>query len=246
MSDKKKDNEKLKKDTKKQSKAILKPSKIYSPKNFPYHNRELSWLDFNSRVLEEAFEKDNPVLERVKFLAITASNLDEFFMVRVAGVMDRMHSSKYKHPDESGMTAAQQFEKLTEKIHEFSKKQYSCLHRSIMPALKKFDLEFLKIKDLNKTQKQQVDEYFDKLIFPVLTPLAVDTSRPFPMLANKSLNIAIRLSKDGEDIFAVVQVPSILGRFFEVQSEIGRTFVMLEDIIIDKLSNLFALYKMQA
>ena len=221
------------------------PEKLFSSQDFPYHNRELSWMDFNSRVLEEAFEKDNPVLERVKFLAITASNLDEFFMVRVAGVMDRMHS-KPGVPDESGMTPVQQFERLTEKIHEFSKKQYSCLHRSIIPALKKHKLKFLKIKDLNKNQRQKVDEYFDKFIFPVLTPLAVDTSRPFPLLANKSLNIAVRLIRDGENIFAVVQVPSIIPRYFEVKSESGRAFVMLEDIIISRLSELFELYKIEA
>ena len=227
------------------NKAVLTPVKLYSPEDFPFHNRELSWMDFNSRVLEEAFEKDNPVLERVKFLAITASNLDEFFMVRVAGVMDRMHS-KPNVPDESGMTPVQQFDKLTEKIHEFSKKQYSCLHRSIIPALKKNRLRFLKIKELTKAQKQKVDEYFDKFIFPVLTPLAVDTSRPFPLLANKSLNIAVRLLKDGEDIFAVVQVPSIIPRYFEVKADQGRAFVMLEDIIISRLSELFEPFRIQA
>ena len=254
MSDKKKDDERSKKTIKSEkpkkrknvSKALMKPSKLFSPPDFPYNNRELSWLDFNSRVLEEAFEKDNPVLERVKFLAITASNLDEFFMVRVAGVMDRMHSSKADIPDASGMTFTKQFEKITEKAHEFSKKQYSCLHRSIVPALRKQKLNFLKISELNKTQKQQVDDYFEKLVFPVLTPLAVDTSRPFPLLANKSLNIAVRLLKDGENIFAVVQVPSILQRFFEVKSDSGKSFVLLEDIIIDKLPQLFALYKIQA
>ena len=225
--------------------AVLTPVRLYSPADFPFHNRELSWMDFNSRVLEEAFEKDNPVLERVKFLSITASNLDEFFMVRVAGVMDRMHS-KPNVPDESGMTPVQQFDKLSEKIHEFAKKQYSCLHRSIIPALKKNKLRFFKINELSKQQKQKVDEYFDKFIFPVLTPLAVDTSRPFPLLANKSLNIAVRLLKDGEDIFAVVQVPSIIPRYFEVKAEQGRAFVMLEDIIISRLSELFELYKIQA
>jgi len=225
--------------------AAVRPVKLYSPENFPFHNRELSWIDFNTRVLEEAFEKDNPVLERVKFLAITASNLDEFFMVRVAGVMDRMHSKPHT-ADESGMTPLQQFDELSEKIHLFSKKQYSCLHHSIIPALKKNKLRFLKIKELSKSQKQQVDEYFDKFIFPVLTPLAVDTSRPFPLLANKSLNIAVRLEKDGEDIFAIVQVPSILPRFFEVKSDSGKAFVMLENIIISRLSELFALYEIQA
>ena len=225
--------------------ALLKPVKLYSPEGFPFHNRELSWIDFNTRVLEEAFEKDNPVLERVKFLAITASNLDEFFMVRVAGVMDRMHS-KPGTADESGMTPIQQFDILSEKIHEFAKKQYSCLHHSIIPALKKEKLKFLKMKELSKAQKAQVDTYFDKFVFPVLTPLAVDTSRPFPLLANKSLNIAVRLLKDNEDIFAIVQVPSILPRFFEVKAESGKAFVMLEDIIISRLSDLFELYEIQA
>lgn len=250
VSDKKKEEVKTKKDGKEKvrpaSKAKLKPTKLCSPADFPYHNRELSWMDFNSRVLEEAFEKDNPILERLNFLAITASNLDEFFMVRVAGVMDRMHSTKGKKPDESGMSAEKQFELLTEKIHDFAKKQYSCLNRSLIPALRKNKLRFLKIDELNKTQRQQVDIYFDKFIFPILTPLAVDTSRPFPLLMNKSLNIAVRLSKESEDIFAVVQVPSIVSRYFEVESDNGRAFVMLEDIIIDKLSELFELYKIKA
>ncbi len=246
MSDKKKEDLKKEPKSKEPSKAQLKPAKLYSPPDFPYHNRELSWMDFNSRVLEEAFEKENPIMERLNFLAITASNLDEFFMVRVAGVMDRVHSTKSGKPDESGMSPVQQFAKLTDKIHEFAKKQYSCLNRSLIPALKKCKIHFLKISELNKQQKQQVEKYFDKFIFPVLTPLAVDTSRPFPLLANKSLNIAVRLSKDGDDIFAVVQVPSILPRYFEVQTDNGRAFVMLEDIITDKLSELFELYKIKA
>ena len=144
------------------------------------------------------------------------------------------------------MNAIQQFESLTLKIHEFAKKQYSCLNRSLLPALKKCKLYFLKTEELTKSQRQQVDKYFDKFIFPVLTPLAVDTSRPFPLLANKSLNIAVRLSKEGDDIFAVVQVPSILPRYFEVQTDSGRAFVMLEDIIINRLSDLFELYKIKA
>lgn len=255
MSDKKKDDvkkgsssqSKSKSDKpKKSAKQLLKPTKLLSPPEFPYHNRELSWMDFNSRVLEEAFEKDNPILERLNFLAITASNLDEFFMVRVAGVMDKLHSESGRRPDESGMTAEQQFEKLTEKIHEFAKKQYSCYNRSILPALKKRGLRFLTMDELNKGQRQKLDTYFDKFIFPVLTPLAVDTSRPFPLLANKSLNIAVRLSKEGEDIFAVVQVPSILPRYVEIPSDTGRAFVLLEDIIISRLPHLFELYKIKA
>ena len=258
MSDKKKEEVKPKKDNKDgkekdgrtkphtAAKAHLKPTKLCSAPDFPYHNRELSWMDFNSRVLEEAFEKENPILERLNFLAITASNLDEFFMVRVAGVMDRMHSPKGKKPDESGMGADKQFELLTEKIHDFAKKQYSCLNRSLIPALRKNKLRFLKMEELNKNQRAQTDKYFDKFIFPILTPLAVDTSRPFPLLMNKSLNIAVRLSKEGEDIFAVVQVPSIVSRYFEVERDGVRSFVMLEDIIIAKLPQLFELYKIKA
>jgi len=242
LSEKKKDDQKIKK-TSKKSKSV---PPLSSQSDCPYLNRELSWLDFNSRVLEEAFEKENPIMERVKFLSITESNLDEFFMVRVAGVMDKMHS-KADDKDASGMTSAQLFPELTAKIQRFVKKQYSCFQRSIIPALKKCKLRFLKIKELNKIQKQTVDEYFDKFLFPVLTPLAVDTSRPFPLLANRSLNIAVRLvNNNGEDIFAVVQVPSILDRFIEVPSENGRAFVMLEDVIINRLSDLFELYEIQA
>ena len=114
--------------------ALLTPVRLYSPPEFPFHNRELSWMDFNSRVLEEAFEKDNPVLERVKFLAITASNLDEFFMVRVAGVMDRMHS-KPNVPDESGMTPVQQFEKLSEKYMNLPRNSIRvCTALSCLPS----------------------------------------------------------------------------------------------------------------
>ena len=243
MGDKKKDDKKTSQKSKNDPISLV---KLFSQPDLPYLNRELSWLDFNSRVLEEAFEKENPVMERVKFLSITESNLDEFFMVRVAGVMNKMHS-KADEKDASGMTCAQLFPKLADKIRHFVKKQYSCLHRSIIPALKKCKLRFLKINELNKLQKQTVDEHFHKRVFPVLTPLAVDTSRPFPLLANRSLNIAVRLVNNiGEDIFAVVQVPSILDRFIEVPSDNGRAFVMLEDIITDHISELFELYKIQA
>lgn len=212
---------------------------------FPYHNRELSWLDFNIRVLEEALEKDNPIMERLNFLSITASNLDEFFMVRVAGVMEQIRS-KYNEPDVSGLTPRELLSKLTDKIHTFTEHQYSCLHRSIIPALKRIQVTFPPVQELNEKQRKHIEEYFDKILFPVLTPLAVDRSRPFPLLANKSLNIAVRLEKDGESYFAVVQVPSILPRFLELPCENGRAFVLLENIIIHKLSQLFELHEIKA
>ncbi|MGN0517910.1 MAG: RNA degradosome polyphosphate kinase [Acutalibacteraceae bacterium] len=211
-----------------------------------YNNRELSWMDFNSRVLDEAFEKENPILERVKFLAITASNLDEFFMVRVAGIMEKIEEGS-KSPDPAGLTPKQQFEKLSEKIHAFSERQYSCLYRSIIPLLKKHGLVFADTDTLSEAQVDYINEYFDEIVFPVLTPLAVDTGRPFPLLANKSLNIAIRLKKEEESVFAVLQVPSILPRFIELPaSDENRSFILLEDIIMYRLSSLFELYKIKA
>lgn len=206
----------------------------------PYINRELSWMDFNSRVLEEAFKKENPIMERMKFLGITASNLDEFFMVRVAGVKEQVES-KYLTRDPSGLTPIEVLPVLSAKIHAFAEKQYSCLNRSIMPVLRRASIRFLDPEEMDEEQKQYVADYFGKVLFPVLTPLAVDKSRPFPLLANKSLNIAVRLDRDGESYFAVVQVPSILSRYLQIPSGSGKTFALLENVIIYKLEELFEL-----
>ena len=215
-----------------------------------YYNRELSWMDFNARVLEEAQKKDNPVMERLRFLAITGSNLDEFFMVRVAGVKGQVRSG-YTKPDDSGLTPKELLAALEKKTHAFMEKQYSCLYRSILPALKKqADIEFLPPDKMNAEQLKFIGEYFHRVLFPVLTPLAVDSSRPFPMLANKSLNLAVRLaSKEdkGEKCFAVVQVPSILPRFAELPKNGGtRCFALLEDIITYYLEELFELHEIKA
>lgn len=212
----------------------------YEKVKIPYINRELSWIDFNTRVLEEAFEKDNPLMERIRFLAITASNLDEFYMVRVAGVKEQVDSD-YRMEDPSGLTPKHLLPLLSDKIHAFTERQYSCLHRSITPAMKRNDIFFVCPEEMNTDQKHFVSEYFDKVLFPVLTPLAVDRSRPFPLLANKSLNIAVRLKDVDDSYFAVVQVPSILSRFLRVPSEKGKTFVLLENVIIYKLEELFEL-----
>lgn len=239
IKDKKNNNEK----EKEQEKNKYKKHK----EQFPYNNRELSWLDFNFRVLEEAMEHENPVMERVNFLAITASNLDEFFMVRVAGVLDQIHQG-LKKQDPSGYTPQELFDKLSEKIHLLAKKQYSCLSRSVLPELKQHHFVFSEINDLNKEQLEYIEKYFQSDIFPVLTPLAVDTSRPFPLLANKSLNIAVKLkNSDEESVFAVIQVPSILPRFLEVPNKgEDRVFVMLEKVIMYKLQELFELYRISA
>ncbi|MEG1427083.1 MAG: polyphosphate kinase 1, partial [Oscillospiraceae bacterium] len=213
---------------------------------FPYYNRELSWMDFNERVLEEAAKKENPLMERLKFLAITGSNLDEFFMVRVAGVKAQVLSG-IKKKDESGLTPEELLAKLEEKTHIFMEKQYRCFSRSISPTLKKNNIRFLTVSEANERQKEQIAAYFHKVIFPVLTPLAIDNSRPFPLLANKSLNIAVRLEAkektENDPCFAVVQVPSILPRFLALRSEEGfHDFILLEDIITENLAVLFELH----
>lgn len=213
---------------------------------FPFVSRELSWLDFNARVLEEAYKKENPVLERLKFLAITASNMDEFFMVRVAGLKEKMLSGS-RGVDPAGLTAEMQLGKVYEKTHDFTEKQYTCLTRSIIPALRKHGLNILKADDMNEEQRLHTNDYFNRILFPVLTPMAIDLGRPFPFLFNKSLNIAVRLqNSEHEDCFAVVQVPSIMPRLVELPCDEGKAFILLEDLIAEHLSQLFELHEIKA
>ena len=167
-------------------------------------------------------------------------------MVRVAGIMEQINSN-YKKKVPSGLSPKQQLAQINEKTRDFLNKQYQCLKKSIKPTLNQKNIAFLEIKDLNSEQKRYVDTYFNKIIFPVLTPLAVDKSRPFPLLANKSLNLAVRLSKDGETNFALVQVPSILPRFLELPSaDDKKYFILIENIIIEKLPQLFELHRIKA
>ncbi|OYP28227.1 RNA degradosome polyphosphate kinase, partial [Lachnotalea glycerini] len=176
-----------------------------------YQNRELSWIGFNKRVLGEARDKNNPLLERLKFLSITASNLDEFVMVRVASLKDMVHAG-YDKPDIAGMTPVKQLNEINKSIHELVNLQYSTYNRSLIPLLKKNGIHLVKShEELTKQQKEYVDLYFKENIYPVLTPMAVDSSRPFPLIRNKSLNIAALLKKKKkhkEELeFATVQVP---------------------------------------
>ena len=215
---------------------------------FPYTNRELSWLAFNFRVLDQAFKNENPVAERLKFLGISASNLDEFFMVRVAGVMDKA-LEKSKKQDYSGLTPKQQLLKTTFKIKEFLKRQYFCLEENIKKTLKNIGIAFVdNFKKLTIPQKEEVDSYFENTLFPILTPLAVDKSRPFPQILNKTLNIISRLEKNGKSNFAVVQVPNALPRFLELKNKKDNNvaFILLEDIITQKIEKLFEPYKVKA
>lgn len=212
-----------------------------------YKNRELSWLLFNDRVLSEARDKNIPLFERLKFLSITSSNLDEFFMVRVASLKD-MVNAKYTKPDIAGMNPEEQLAAINKETHSLVALQYSTYNRSLIPLLKQHKILVVKEhEDLNDEQKQYVDRYFTENVYPVLTPMAVDSSRPFPLIRNKSLNICALLSKKnekGEQEFATVQVPSVLPRIVPIPNEKSdeKSFILLEEIIERNMWQLFLNY----
>ncbi len=219
-------------------------------KSSSFFNRELSWIEFNKRVLEQARDKANPLMERFKFLSITASNYDEFFMVRVASLRDMVNAG-YDKKDISGMRPQKQLDAISQKTHEFVNVQYNTYNRSLVPQLKKSGLTIIdNFKDMSNEQKIYCDKYFVEDVFPVLTPMAVDSSRPFPLIRNKTLNIAALLqkkeSKDDYE-FATVQVPKVLPRFIEIPGIEGmRYLVLLETIIENYLDRLFLNYNIIA
>lgn len=203
-----------------------------------FYNRELSWLKFNLRVLKEAMVKDTPLLERLKFIAISASNLDEFFMVRVASLWSNFDSGVEKR-DASGMSVHEQLVAISQAAHEQVRTQTKSLI-ALMAEMDAVKLHSRRVKDLSELGKDWLEEYYREVVFPVLTPMAVDASRPFPFLANKTLNLAVELIKaDGEHSMGLIQVPSVLNRIVEVEPEGKRTFVFLEDIIASHCHDLF-------
>lgn len=207
-------------------------------------NRELSWLEFDARVLGEAEDVLNPLFERLKFLSITASNLDEFFMVRVASLKDMVNAG-YTKKDIAGMTAAEQLAALDERTHAFVKRQYKIYNDELVPALAREGFHIIgSHEELTDEQEIFVDKYFHEDVYPVLTPMAVDSSRPFPLIRNKTLNIAALLKKkNGDDgtEFATVQVPSVLPRFVRLPGE-QDTVILLEEIIERNIDKLFLNY----
>lgn len=213
-----------------------------------YRNRELSWLAFNERVLSEARDKTIPLFERLKFLSITASNLDEFFMIRVASLKDMVHAG-YTKKDIAGMTPEEQIEEITKEVRGLVALQYSTYSRSLLPALKQNGLHVIQEHEaLTKEEARYVDRYFRDNVYPVLTPMAVDSSRPFPLIRNKTLNIGALLQKKGEKNaeleFATVQVPSVLPRIVRLpDSEDGiKNVILLEEIIERNMQQLFLKY----
>ena len=217
------------------------------PDNFT--NRELSWLEFNQRILGEARDRKNPLFERMKFLSITASNLDEFFMVRIASLKDMVNAGDQKK-DIAGMTAQEQLRALNEKMQAFCEKQYTTYNRALLPKLSEEGLEIISFSELSEKEMDFLEEYFHKNIYPVLTPMAIDSSRPFPLIQNKTLNIAALIKSRNKDKkekkeydIATVQVPSVLPRVILLPQKDGPKrkcrVILLENVIEHYLDVLF-------
>ena len=201
-------------------------------------NRELSWLEFNGRVLHEAFDFRNPLLERLKFLAIFATNLDEFYMVRVAGLR-RQVAAGLTTPAPDGLTPVAQLEAIEARVRQLLEQQRRCLHELLLPALARHDIRLVGMDELAPEEWASLDDFFESQVFPVLTPLAVDPGHPFPYISNLSLSLAVRVRDpaDGEEHFARVKVPRSLPRW--VPFGRSRQFVPLETVIGVNLPALF-------
>jgi len=194
-------------------------------------DRELSWLFFNTRVLEEAENPEVPLLERVRFLSISASNLDEFYMVRVAGLREQVRAGIH-FKDSSHLSPATQLEKINKRAAKIVTRQNRCW-QNLQKELTLSNINVLRVKSLSEDQTRDLHKIFDKMILPLLTPLAVDPAHPFPFLYNLGFGIALRLEKEGKDpLFGLITVPVSVPRFVEVESGgKGRNFVLIEDVL---------------
>ena len=206
-------------------------------------SRELSWLEFNQRVLDEALDASNPLLERVKFFIITSSNLDEFFEVRVAGLKQQIESDVVERSVD-GKTASETFRAIRRRVRAMIEQQYRCWRDELLPALAKNQIHLLDYEHLEATDRTWVEQYYRANVRPVLTPLGIDPSHPFPQLLNKSLNIVVQLeiTRDGETDrrLAVVQVPRVLPRLVRLPREDDRRdFIYLGHLIGHYLADLF-------
>ena len=219
-----------------------------------FFNRELSWLEFNNRILHEARDTKNPLLERLNFLSITASNLDEFYIVRVASLRD-MQSVDFEQRDIAGLTVNEQLRKIDEKTRDLMSRMYSTYSRSLVPSLRQEKIVIIDYEELDEILRERCDEYFKTEIYPILTPMAVDQSRPFPLIYNRMLNLCIRLSGKGllashnksdagEDVYATLQVPNVLPRLFKLTGYEGEIYLVpIESIIRANLHLLFTSQK---
>lgn len=222
-----------------------------------YINRERSWLDFNYRVLEEAYDKTNMIMDRLKFLAITASNLDEFFMVRIAGLMDQVNVG-YNKKGLDGKTPTEQLSEINTITQEMMKRQYNCLLKSLVPELNQNSIFFVEYDELEGEEKEYVDDYFLETCYPVLTPQAIDNSRPFPLVKNNQVYLCVQLldtqedkkkkKKDGkedEEYMAILEIPKVLDRIIALpraDRDAPYRYIFIENIIIHNAGQLFTGY----
>ena len=234
--------------------------------NAKYFNRELSWIEFDERILHEARDTKNPLLERLNFLSITASNLDEFYIVRVASLRD-MQSIEFTEKDIAGFTVSEQLERIDEKTRKLMSVMYSTYGRSLVPALAQEKIYLKDYSELGSEEKKIADSYFKNVLYPVLTPMAVDSSRPFPLIYNRMLNMCVMLERDpsrarlqdkGEDgiknskkkspadkedhekhMYATVQIPTVVKRLYQITTGDGDIFVPIEQIIMANVNELF-------
>jgi len=207
-----------------------------------YINRELSWLEFNRRVLEEAHDPTVPLLERLKFVAIFESNLDEFYMVRVAGLQQKLQAGIAFGSGADRTPVVSQVEQIDQTVRQLMSEAYGVLLGDILPSLDREGIVLRGLADLTDAERQHLKTFFQRQVFPVLTPLAIDPGHPFPHLMNKSLNLAVILERpsDQEQLFAVVQVPAVLPRFVPLPGEPGKhVFTTLETVIRLHLGELF-------
>ncbi len=219
----------------------MKPGKVRKREPELFLNRETSWLEFNGRVLEEAQDATNPLLERLKFATIVAGNLDEFFMVRVAALQNAVAEGDLA-PDPAGLSPSQQLGQISERAHAMVDALYDALTREILPALAERGVQIVPLSSLVPAARQALSKNFRDELLPILTPLAIDTARPFPMLAGLSLNLAVLLAPaEGEEAprLAVVQVPSGLPRLVRPAGAPATTYVLLEEVIRGELGALF-------
>ena len=220
------------------------------PTFLPEHfiNRELSWLEFNARVLEEAQDENTKLLERLKFLAIFASNLDEFFMVRVAGLREQAFGEMSPQDvPADGLGALSQLQNIAIRTQQLVAQQYECWNQSICPELDKEGIKILESDDLRGKQRKSLDKFFAQRVFPVLTPMAIDPSHPSPRFHNRGLYLAAMLQRQTgigpEELLAVVQLPQVLPRFIPLDPGNREDFVLLEDLVATRLPELFGGYE---
>ena len=179
--------------------------------NEPFCNRELSWLEFNHRVLEQAENLKNPLFERMKFLSITGSNLDEFYMVRVASVKDQIDAG-YSRPDASGNTPEMAYQKLSDRVHKMAEEQYKLYHQLIEAAKNK--IRIVPFSACDGEKKRFLKDYFEHTVYPVLTPVAIERDRPFPLILNKSLNIGVMLKNERDELLYKSIEKFLIGNFY--------------------------------